>query len=96
MGWNSSVDATHAHVLFDNSASGAVYKGCALGGTAAAPLLFAANFNSGNVDVFNGSLTPVQNPKAFVNPVVPAGFAPFNVMVINGKVYVAWAKQDHR
>ncbi len=25
-GWNSSVDSTHAHILFDNSKSGAVYK----------------------------------------------------------------------
>ena len=36
-GWNSSVDGTHARILFDNSKSGAVYKGCALAGTAAAP-----------------------------------------------------------
>jgi uncharacterized protein (TIGR03118 family) len=93
-GWNSSVDATHARILLDNSKAGAVYKGCALGGTAASPLFFAANFNSGAVDVFDGSLTPIQNSKAFVNPAVPAGFAPFNVAVLNGNVYVSWAKQD--
>jgi uncharacterized protein (TIGR03437 family) len=56
--------------------------------------LFAANFNSGAIDVFDGTLAPVQNPKAFVNPVVPAGFAPFNVAVLNGNVYVTWAKQN--
>ncbi len=90
MGWNSSVDSTNAHILFDNSKSGAVYKGCTLGGT---PLLYAANFNSGTVDVFDGSLTPVVNAKTFVNPAVPAGFGPFNVQLINGSVYVLWAKQ---
>jgi uncharacterized protein (TIGR03118 family) len=93
-GWNSSVDSTHAHILFDNSKSGAVYKGCAMGGTSTAPLLFAANFNSGNIDVFDGNLTPVVNAKAFVNPAVPAGFAPFNVQNIGGTLYVAYAKQD--
>ena len=94
-GWNSSADATHALVLVDNSRSGAVYKGCALGGTASAPLLFAANFSSGSIDVFDGKFAPVQNAKsAFVNPVVPTGFAPFNVEVLNGSVVVAWAKQD--
>jgi uncharacterized protein (TIGR03118 family) len=93
-GWNSSVDSTHAHILFDNSKSGAVYKGCALGGTAAAPLLFAANFNAGTVDVFDGSLNSVKTLNAFVNPAVPAGFAPFNVQILNGSVYVLWAKQD--
>jgi uncharacterized protein (TIGR03118 family) len=95
-GWNPSADGTHALVLFDNSKSGAVYKGCALGGTSTAPLLFAANFNSGNVDVFDGNLKPVQNTKAFANAAVPAGFAPFNVQIISGTVYVAYAKQDSK
>jgi uncharacterized protein (TIGR03118 family) len=93
-GWNSSVDSTHALVLFDNSASGAVYKGCALGGATGAPRLFAANFHSGTVDVFDGSLTPVHISQAFVNPALPAGFAPFNVAIIGGNVYVTYAKQD--
>src|SRR5262245_45043728 len=41
-GWNSSVDATHAVIAVDNSASGAVYKGLAQGFTAcvASTLLF--------------------------------------------------------
>ena len=93
-GWNSSVDSAHALVLFDNSASGAVYKACALGGVAGAPRLFAANFRSGTVDVFDGALTPVHIASAFANPAVPVGFAPFNVAVIGGNVYVAYAKQD--
>lgn len=94
-GWNSSADASHALVLVDNSRAGAIYKGCALGGTASAPLLFAANFSTGTIEVFDGKLAPVQNAKsAFVNPLVPAGFAPFNVEVLNGSVLVAWAKQD--
>src|SRR5262249_53334040 len=32
-GWNSNVDPTHAVIAVDNSASGAVYKGLALGFT---------------------------------------------------------------
>ena len=93
-GWNSTVDGTHAHILLDNSQSGAVYKGCALGGTASAPLLFAADFNSGNIDVFDGNLKSVQNAKAFLDPMVAAGFAPFNVQNIGGSLYVTYAKQD--
>jgi uncharacterized protein (TIGR03118 family) len=93
-GWNSSVSSTEAEVLFDNSASGAVYKGCVLGGTTASPLLFAANFHSGNVDVFDGTLTPVHIASAFANPSIPAGFAPFNVAIFGGNVYVTYAKQD--
>ncbi len=93
-GWNSGVSSTEAEVLFDNSASGAVYKGCALGGVTGAPLLFAANFHGGSVDVFDGSLTPVHVSGAFENPAVPAGFAPFNLAIIGGNIYVTYAKQD--
>jgi len=46
------------------------------------------------VDVFDGTLTPVKTANAFVNPAVPAGFAPFNVQILSGNVYVVWAKQD--
>jgi uncharacterized protein (TIGR03118 family) len=93
-GWNSSVSSGEAEVLFDNSASGAVYTGCALGGVTGAPLLYAANFHAGTVDVFDGTLTPVHNSGAFIDAAVPAGFAPFNVAVIGGNVYVSYAKQD--
>jgi uncharacterized protein (TIGR03118 family) len=95
-GWNSAASGTAAGILFDNSKSGAVYKGCALGGTATAPLLFAANFNSGKVDVYDGSmnLNPAAFAKAFTDSAIPAGFAPFDVRVMNGNVFVAYAKQD--
>ena len=93
-GWNSSVSSTEAEVLFDNSASGAVYTGCVLGGVTGAPMLFAANFHAGTVDVFDGTPKPVHNAGAFVDSAIPAGFAPYNVAIIGGNVYVAYAKQD--
>lgn len=93
-GWNSSVDSTHAKVLFDNSKSGAVYKGCAIGGTSAAPMFYAANFNAGTIDVFDGSFNQVLNAGAFANSLIPAGFAPFNIQNIGGTLYVTYAKQD--
>src|SRR4029077_7747408 len=43
-GWNNSVDGTHAVLMIDNSKSGAVYKGCAIGGSPAASMMYAANF----------------------------------------------------
>jgi uncharacterized protein (TIGR03118 family) len=95
-GWNAGVSGTKASILFDNSKSGAIYKGCTLGGTAAAPFLFAANFNAGTIDVFGGDLTlnPAPFANSFLNPTLPAGFAPFNVRNINGTLFVAYAKQD--
>jgi uncharacterized protein (TIGR03118 family) len=93
-GWNSTVNATNAKILVDNSATGAVYKACVVGGTTAAPLLYLANFGGGTVDVYDGTMTAVKNAGAFVDSTIPAGFAPFNVMVLGGKVYVSYAKQN--
>jgi len=92
-GWNSTVDATHAIIMVDNSKTGAVYKGCALGTTTAGPMLYAANFNAGTIDVWDGNLNPVTTA-TFANPNVPAGFAPFNIQNIGGTLYVTYAKQD--
>lgn len=92
-GWNSSVDATHAKILVDNSKSGAVYTGCVVGGTSTAPILYAANFNSGKVETYDAGMNPVATA-TFANPAIPAGYAPYNLELLGGKLYVAYAKQD--
>src|SRR5579863_7687240 len=106
-GWNETVSGSKASILFDNSKSGAVYTGCALGGTAAAPFLFAANFHAGTIDVYDGNFNlnpppfnqnagpqPFSGSSSFSNQPIPAGFAPFNVQNINGTLFVTYAKQD--
>ena len=78
-------------VAFDNSASGAVYKGLALlNGNS----LLAANFNSGKVDVLNNSFQLAPLSGSFTDPNLPAGYAPHGIHVINNQVYVAYAMQD--
>src|ERR1700727_2619287 len=103
-GWNQTVSGTKASILFDNSNSGAVYTGCAVGGTAAAPYIFAANFNAGTVDVIDGNLNlnpapyntqsivpePYSTSSSFSNQATPAGFAPFNIQNINGTLFVTY------
>src|SRR5262249_49200133 len=93
-GWNSSVDPTNAVVAVDNSASGAVYKGLALGFTASGAFLFATNFHAGTIDVFDQNFNPVNIPGGFTDPNIPAGFAPFGISAINSHLYVTYAKQD--
>jgi uncharacterized protein (TIGR03118 family) len=106
-GWNEVVSGPKASILFDNSKSGAIYTGCAVGGTAAAPYLFAANFHAGTVDVYDGNLDlnpapysqsglpePYSGSSSFSNPAIPAGFAPFNVQNIDGTLFVTYAEQD--
>jgi uncharacterized protein (TIGR03118 family) len=93
-GWYNGIDGNKAVVAVNRSGSGAVYKGLALGTSDAGPVLYAANFGSGAIDVFGGDFAPRTLGGAFTDPALPAGFAPFNVYVTGGKVYVAYARQD--
>jgi uncharacterized protein (TIGR03118 family) len=97
-GWNPNVDPTHAVLAVDRSSAtdsagdvGAVYKGLALVNTAAGKFIYASNFRFGTVDVFNSHFDLVNS---FTDPTVPAGFAPFGIHNIGGKLYVTFAKQD--
>jgi uncharacterized protein (TIGR03118 family) len=71
---------------------GAVYKGLAIGtqndGTT---LLYASNFRHGTVDVFNDQF---QQVNSLTDGDLPNGYAPFNVQVLDGKLFVTYAKQD--
>jgi uncharacterized protein (TIGR03118 family) len=91
--WNGA-QGTNAFQEVDNSSSGAVYKGLALGSVGSNNLLYAANFNSGKIDVFNSTFAPTTVPGGFVDPTIPAGYAPFNIENLGGKLYVTYAKQD--
>lgn len=92
-GWAGS-DGTTAVVEVDNSASGAVYKGLAIGNNGSANYLYATNFNSGAIDVFDDTFAPASLAGSFTDPSMPAGFAPFGIENIGGVLYVTYAKQD--
>jgi uncharacterized protein (TIGR03118 family) len=73
----------------------AVYKGLTTGQVNGANMLYAANFFTGAVDVFDASFNPVNlGAHAFMDRQLPRRFAPFNVQNINGMIFVAFAKQD--
>ena len=79
-------------IKVDNSASGAVYKGLAL--TNNPDYIYAANFSAGTIDVYDGTWTRASLAGSFKDPSVPAGFAPFNIQLLGGKLYVTYAQQD--
>lgn len=87
-GWSPSVDADNAVVAYDGSANGAVYKGLAL--DPASGLLFAADFSNDQVQVFDNTFAL----KSSFTDANLKGYGPFNVAIINGDVYVTFAKQD--
>ncbi|HLZ85144.1 MAG TPA: TIGR03118 family protein [Caulobacteraceae bacterium] len=91
-GW---ANGTAAVKVVDNSAAGAVYKGVGIfTPSSGASLLFVANFHAGTVDVFDSNFHPTTVPNGFTDPNLPAGYAPFNVQVINNMVFVAYAQQN--
>jgi uncharacterized protein (TIGR03118 family) len=94
-------DPLSAVIVVDNSQggapTGAVYKGLALGeNTANGPLLYATNFRTGKVDVFDSNFQSPNPPLtgSFTDPKVQHGYAPFGIQNINGQIWVTYAKQD--
>jgi uncharacterized protein (TIGR03118 family) len=96
-GWNMAAGTTAVRMVDNGNTDplkNSVYKGLAIsdenGGT-----LFATNFRFGRIDAFDSNFDPTLNgPTDFVDPSIPKGFAPFNDQVINGELYVTYAKQD--
>lgn len=89
--WNGGTVST---VEVDNSGAGAVYEGLAIGISANGPTLYAANIKTGNIDVFDTKFAPTTLAGNFTDPSLPAGFAPFNIWNLGGKLYVMYAKQN--
>jgi uncharacterized protein (TIGR03118 family) len=91
--WASGADIAQAFVEMDNSST-AGYTGLALVTTPVVQL-YAANFKAGTIDVFDAQFKPVTMAGgSFTDAKIPAGFAPFNIWNLGGKLYVAYAKQD--
>lgn len=93
-GWSVAAGTTAVRRV-DHSGAQAVYTGLATGTSGTATYLFAANFNGGAIEVFDSAYAAVNlGATAWVDPALPAGYAPFNVQVLAGKLYVAFAKHD--
>jgi uncharacterized protein (TIGR03118 family) len=90
--WSFTVNPASAVVMVDRSREHAVYKGLALytdvnGNT----YLLATDFRAGLVDVFDSSFHLV---KSFRDPAISRAYAPYNVAVLNGNIFVTYAHVD--
>jgi uncharacterized protein (TIGR03118 family) len=89
-GWNSANGTTAVVAAHSDDA---IYTGLALLQTPAGSFLLAADFHHARIDVFDSNWNPVDVGSAFTDPSLPAGYAPFNVQVLGGAVYVSYALQ---
>ena len=95
-GWSAALNSADAQMMVDTSAAGWIYFGLALVPTTTpTPQLYAPNFATGIVDVYDSNWNLVAMPAgAFTDPAMPRGFAPFNIEYLNGKLYVTYARQS--
>ncbi len=74
--------------------AGQVYKGSAFENILGNGYLYGANFRTGKIDVYKGNAGAPDLAETFVDPGLPAGYAPFNIQDIGGKLYVTYALKN--
>src|SRR6202158_6425533 len=99
-GWHPA-DNTEAVRHVDNSAiptpaTGAVYKGLAIATLNGHQFIYATNFRSGKIDVFDGGYNPVSSlTGTFTDPSAISGYAPFGITLFGtSSLWVSYAMQD--
>ena len=97
-GWNPNLDQTNAIIAVDNGGNhgrnSAIYKGATLGVANGHNFLFVTDFHTGKVETYDENFHRV-NPGGFVDPNLPANYAPFGIRNFNGEIFVTYALQDH-
>jgi uncharacterized protein (TIGR03118 family) len=85
-GWNGG---NRALTIKNNSAT-SVYTGMAIGASGGMNYIYAADFKSGKIDVWDGSFNSVAMD--FKDPWLPSGYSPFNIQNVGEWLYVLYAK----
>lgn len=91
-GWRGALGTT-AETLASASAAN-VYKGLTDASVGGNQYAYLANFKTGNIDVMKGNAGASNLTGAFIDPNLPAGYAPFDIANLGGVLYVTYALQD--
>jgi uncharacterized protein (TIGR03118 family) len=94
--WNPTVNLTNTVLEYDDfqQGNGSVFKGLALASNSSGTFLYATNFRHATVDVFDTMFKLTKLKGSFSDPMIPAGYAPFGIALIDGNLFVTYAKQD--
>src|SRR5262245_13159781 len=92
--WSPTVNPTNAISVYDGAADEKIYTGLAIAKQGSANRLYAADFHNRRIDVFDANFKLMTMPGSFVDPQLPAGYAPFGIQTIENRIYVGYAKQD--
>jgi uncharacterized protein (TIGR03118 family) len=89
--WRGACGST-AVILPTTATPNGVYKGIAIAGDGNVDFrLFAADLFNGKIQVFDSNFMPTTVPGGFVDPNLPPGFSPFNILALQGNLYVSYA-----
>jgi uncharacterized protein (TIGR03118 family) len=95
-GWNPRVDPTNA-IRMVNRPGDAIYKGLAVAQTARGAFLYATNFKTGKVEVFDSrfQLVPLSSTNVFRNPNLqdPINWSAFGIQNVGGNIVVTYANR---
>ncbi len=86
-GWNGGDVAIKVK---DHSGTSA-YTGLAIAADGADSFIYAANFRTGHIEVYDTGWTEVSG-KPFADYSLPQGYAPFNIQNVGGNLFVMYAK----
>ncbi len=86
--WNTGSSAIR---MVDRSAT-SIYTGAAIATNGTTNYLYAADFKSGKIDVYDKNF--VLQSMLFIDPNKPGGYSPFNIQNIGGQLYVMYAEID--
>ena len=108
-GWQPAF-GTDAMLRADRSKREAIYKGVAIAQNHGHLRLYAADFHNNRIDIFDDNYRPLRHndhrrdhrkhsdgwgdDNRFVDPHLPDGFAPFNIIARGDLLFVTYAKQD--
>lgn len=93
-GWRGALGPTGPAEVLQLGSSANSYKGVALVNNGTNSYLLSANFLAGRVDVMKGNAGAPNLVGNFTGPMMPVGYAPFNVQTLNGHVFVTYAPRE--
>jgi uncharacterized protein (TIGR03118 family) len=91
-GWRGGIANNDAILGF--TSPGAVYMGLALATFNGSPRLYAADLRQNKVDMVSSTWAKIDGPAgAFVDPDLPAGYAPYGIQAVGNRIIVTYARQ---
>ena len=88
-GWKPALGTTAETLVAGSSAN--IYKGVAEATISGNSYIYAANFNSGDIDVIKGTPGAPSLSGNFKDSSLSSDYAPFNIQNLNDKLYVTYA-----